>query len=170
MVIRLSSPICKKISASPRIQIKSIARAGATRLEKWNAIAGPHTVAYHPNLGFEQKVGDNFTLRLGLDETSPAAGITYRFSLFKPDIAYIHDMAKARVDDLFGTTSDSILTTLTFDIAKETASPKTVAAGSGESPWLRCSADVEFALHLIRQTGASNGDPHEFVNTGHGSF
>jgi hypothetical protein len=102
---------------------------GATRLEKRNAIAGTHTVIYNPNLGFEQKVGD-FTFRFGLDETSPTAGITYRFSPFKLDIAYVRDMAKARVGDLFGTTSDSILATLTFDFAP----PKGLAAGGGELP------------------------------------
>ena len=107
---------------------------GATRLEKWNAIAGTHTVAYHPNLGFEQKLFDNFTARIGLDETSPTAGITYRFSPFKLDIAYVHDLAKARVGDLFGTRSDSLLATLTFDFAKQAAPTKSAAAGSGELP------------------------------------
>src|ERR1700681_3780771 len=107
---------------------------GATRLEKWNAIAGTHTVAYHPNLGFEQKVGDSFAFRIGLDETSPTAGITYRFSPFKLDIAYVRDLAKARVGDLFGTRSDSLLATLTFDFAKQEAPTKSAAAGSGELP------------------------------------
>jgi hypothetical protein len=109
---------------------------GATRIEKWNAIAGTHTVSYNPNLGFEQKVFDNLILRVGLDETSPTAGLTYRFSPFKLDIAYVHDMAKARVGDLFGITSDSILATLTFDFAKEAASPssKYAATGGVEQP------------------------------------
>ena len=115
---------------------------GATRLERWNAIAGTHTVAYNPNLGFEQKIFDNLTLRFGLDETSPTAGITYRFSPFKLDIAYVHDMAKARVGDLFGTNSDSILATLAFDFAKESdrshpTSTKNEIVGSTESPAAR---------------------------------
>ncbi len=104
---------------------------GATRIEKWNAIAGTHTVTYNPNLGFEQKVFDNFTFRFGLDETSPTAGFTYRFSPFKLDVSYVHDMAKARVGDLFGTTSDSVLATLTFDFAP----PKSASTrGTGELP------------------------------------
>ncbi|MGZ5870811.1 MAG: hypothetical protein ACXWKP_01730 [Bradyrhizobium sp.] len=107
---------------------------GATRLEKWNAIAGTHTVAYNPNLGFEQKVTDSFTVRVGLDETSPTAGLTYRFSPFKLDIAYVHDMAKARVGDLFGTTSNSILATLTFDFTGHAAPTKSAGAGGGELP------------------------------------
>jgi hypothetical protein len=76
---------------------------------------------------------DNFTARIGLDETSPTAGITYRFSPFKLDIAYVHDLAKARVGDLFGTRSDSLLATLTFDFAKQEAPTKSAAAG-GELP------------------------------------
>jgi hypothetical protein len=109
---------------------------GATRLEKWNAIAGTHSVAYHPNLGFEQKVGDNFAFRFGLDETSPTAGITYKFYPFKLDIAYVRDLAKARVGDLFGTTSNSLLATLTFDFNKEAANPssKYAATGGGDQP------------------------------------
>lgn len=107
---------------------------GATRLEKWNAIAGTHTVTYNPNLGFEQKVTDSFAVRIGLDETSPTAGITYRFSPFKLDIAYVHDMAKARVGDLFGTTSNTILATLTFDFAGQAAPIKAAAAGGGDLP------------------------------------
>ncbi len=98
---------------------------GATRQEKWNAIAGTHTIAYHPNLGFEQKVGKDFTFRFGLDETSPTAGITYRFSPFKLDIAYVHNLAQARVGDLFGRSSDSILATLTFDFAPTKTRPST---------------------------------------------
>jgi hypothetical protein len=107
---------------------------GATRLEKWNAIAGTHTVFYQPNLGFEQKLLDNLTIIFGLDETSPTAGLTYRFSPFKLDISYVHDMAQARVGDLFGRTSDSILATLTFDFAGQAAPTKSAAAGRGELP------------------------------------
>ena len=105
---------------------------GATRIEKWNAIAGTHTVTYDPNLGFEQKVFDNFTFRFSINETSPTAGFTYRFSPFKLDVSYVHDMAKAPVSsNLFGTTSDSVLATLTFDFAP----PKSASTrGIGELP------------------------------------
>jgi hypothetical protein len=94
----------------------------------------PMAIAYRPNLGFEQKVGDSFACRIGLDETSPTAGITYRFSPFKLDIAYVRDLAKARVGDLFGTNSNSLLATLTFDFAKEAAKTKSAAAGGGDLP------------------------------------
>jgi len=119
-----------RLGGSYQIWQGGLIDVGVTRLEKWNAIAGTHTVTYNPNLGFEQKVGDNFVFRFGLDETSPTAGITYKFSPFKLDIAYVHDMAKARVGDLFGTTSDSILATLTFDFAP----PKSARSASTELP------------------------------------
>jgi hypothetical protein len=92
---------------------------GGTSLEKWNAIAGTRTIAYHPNLGFEQKLNNPLTLRFGLDETSPTAGLTYRFAPFKLDVAYVSNMAHARAGDPFGTNSNSILATLTIDFAKE---------------------------------------------------
>jgi hypothetical protein len=112
---------------------------GATRLERWNAIAGTHTVIYHPNLGFEQKLDDRLTLRFGLDETSPTAGLSYKFAPFKVDVAYIYNMAHARVGDLFGTNSNSILATLTIDFAKEAdrshpQSMKNEVVGSTELP------------------------------------
>jgi hypothetical protein len=73
---------------------------------------------------------DNFTFRFGLDETSPTAGFTYRFSPFKLDFAYVRDLAKARVGDLFGTTSNSYLATLTFDFVPA----KGAGGGAAELP------------------------------------
>lgn len=119
-----------RVGGSYQVWQGALIDIGATRIEKWNAIAGTHTVTYNPNLGFEQKVGDSFTFRFGLDETSPTAGFTYRFSPFKLDVSYVRDMAKARVGDLFGTTSNSILATLTFDFAP----PKSARIASTELP------------------------------------
>jgi hypothetical protein len=121
-----------RLGASYQLWQGGLIDVGATRLERWNAIAGTHVVAYNPNLGFEQKVGENFTFRFGLDETSPTVGLTYRFSPFKLDIAYVHDMGKARVGDLFGTTSNSILATLTFDFANKAAPAKSAGGGGNE--------------------------------------
>jgi hypothetical protein len=90
--------------------------AGATRLERRNAIAATHTIFYHPNLGFEQTLlQGRLTPRLGLDETSPTAGFSYLFAPFKLDFAYVNNMAKSRVHGLFGQTSNSFLLTLTID-------------------------------------------------------
>lgn len=90
--------------------------AGATRLERRNALAGTHTVVYHPNLGFEQALlQGRLTPRFGLDEASPTAGVSYLFAPFKLDFAYVNNMAKSRVHDLFGQTSNSFLVTFTID-------------------------------------------------------
>jgi hypothetical protein len=90
--------------------------AGVTRLERRNALAATHTVFYHPNLGFEQSLlKGRLTPRFGLDETSPTAGVSYLFSPLKLDFAYVNNMAKSRVHDLFGQTSNTVLATLTID-------------------------------------------------------
>lgn len=89
---------------------------GGTRLEKLNAIAGTHTITYEPNVGFEQAfAGRHLTLRVGVDETSPTAGATLRFLPLNLDIAYVRNMARARVGELFGDRSNSVLVTFTVD-------------------------------------------------------
>jgi hypothetical protein len=89
---------------------------GGTRLEKRNAIAGTHTTTYHPNLGFEQAFSDRrFVVRFGVDETSPTAGFSAKFPPFNLDVAYVRNMARARVGELFGDRSDSVVATLTID-------------------------------------------------------
>jgi hypothetical protein len=89
---------------------------GATRLEKRNAIAGTHTTTHEPNIGFEQALlTRRLFLRLGVDETSPTAGLSLKIPPFNLDVAYVRNMARSRVDGLFGTESNSILATLTVD-------------------------------------------------------
>jgi hypothetical protein len=89
---------------------------GGTRLEKRNAIAGTRTTTHEPNIGFEQALlARRLTLRLGVDETSPTAGVSAKLPPFNIDIAYVRNMARSRVDDLFGTRSNSILATFTLD-------------------------------------------------------
>ena len=89
---------------------------GGTRLEKRNAIAGTHTIIYEPNIGFEQAlISRRLTLRFGVDETSPTAGLSVKIPPFNLDVAYVRNMARSRVDELFGTESNSVLATLTLD-------------------------------------------------------
>ena len=89
---------------------------GGIRLEKRNALAGSHTIAYHPNLGIDQVLGNGrVALRFGLDETSPTAGFSLKFSRYKLDAAYVHNMAESRVHNLFGENSNSVLVTFTVD-------------------------------------------------------
>jgi hypothetical protein len=90
--------------------------AGATRLARSNAQAGTHDIFYAPNLGFEQALLDkHLTLRAGLDETSPTAGLALRFVRYKLDAGYVHDMGIKRVGDLFGANSQNVVFTFTVD-------------------------------------------------------
>jgi hypothetical protein len=45
-----------------------------------------------------------------------------------------HESLSSLVGDLFGTRSESLLATLTFDFANQTAPTKSAAAGGGELP------------------------------------
>jgi hypothetical protein len=89
---------------------------GVTRLDRRNALAATHTIIYHPNLGFEQGMRDGrVAFRFGLDETSPTAGLSFKFARFRLDSAYVHNMAQSRVGDLFGSSSNSVLITFTVN-------------------------------------------------------
>ena len=89
---------------------------GGTRLEKHNAIAATHTISHEPNIGFEQSLlARRLTLRVGVDETSPTAGLSAKFPPFNLDVAYVRNMARSRVGELFGTRANSILATFTLD-------------------------------------------------------
>ncbi len=89
---------------------------GGTALKRRNSLAGTHTLVYHPNLGFEQSLLDSrLALRAGLDETSPTAGISFKFARYKLDAAYVDNMARSRVGNLFGDHSRSFLVTFTID-------------------------------------------------------
>jgi len=89
---------------------------GGTRVERRNANAGTYSLVYHPNLGFEQALlNKRLALRFGLDETSPTVGGSLKLGQFKLDAAYVDDMARSRIGNLFGTHSDSLLVTFTID-------------------------------------------------------
>jgi hypothetical protein len=81
-------------------------------------------VVFHINPGFEQALFDKrLALRFGVDETSPTAGFSLKLSRYKLDAAYVDNMARSRVGNLFGTSSNSFVMTFTFDYgAKHTGS------------------------------------------------
>ncbi|HVV51531.1 MAG TPA: hypothetical protein VHO06_17815 [Polyangia bacterium] len=90
---------------------------GGTELYRKNGLTGVVTTALHPNVGIEQALLANaVVLRAGVDETSYGAGITLRRRPLRLDLAYVYDLGRARVGTLFGTTSNSVLATLTFDM------------------------------------------------------
>lgn len=89
--------------------------AGGTRLYRQNGLTGAETTYYAPNLGFEQSFNDNtMAFRFGLDESSPGAGFSAKFADFKLDIAYIHNLGRERLNNLFGNNSNSIIVTLNW--------------------------------------------------------
>lgn len=89
---------------------------GGTQLEKRNAIAQTHTLTHEPNIGFEQALfARRVTLRLGVDETSPTAGLSAKFLPLNIDLAFVRNMARSRVGTLFGDRSNSVLATFTLD-------------------------------------------------------
>jgi len=100
-----------------------IADVGATELYRRNGLTGVTTTSLHPNLGFEQSLLDRaVVLRAGIDETSYGGGLTLRRRPLQLDVAYVYDLARARVGSLFGTTSNSVLITLTYDMTWRPAS------------------------------------------------
>jgi hypothetical protein len=91
---------------------------GGTELYRRNGLTGTTTTALHPNVGIEQTIpGNMVVVRAGIDETSYGGGITLRRRPLQLDIAYVYDLGRARVGSLFGTTSNSVLATLTFDMS-----------------------------------------------------
>lgn len=95
---------------------------GGTSLIRSNAQAVTHSHFYHPNLGFEQDLpAKHLALRFGLDETSPTVGLSLKYKRIKLDTAYVHNMGRARVGNLFGTSSNSVLMTFTVDYGPKRA-------------------------------------------------
>ncbi len=104
------------VSASP--WTGALLDAGGTWLSRSNTRTSAHTSKLEPNLGVEQTLAQqHLVLRLGVDETSPTAGLTVRFAPCRLDLAYVRDMASSRVQTLFGKTSNSGIATFTLDYA-----------------------------------------------------
>ncbi len=100
-----------------------------TVLDRWNGIAGSHTVEVGPNVGIEQALFDShLVVRGGLDEQSPTGGLSIRFQPVALDFAYVHDMAISRVGPLFGTTNNAVLFTFTFDYQRMLLASSATAA------------------------------------------
>jgi hypothetical protein len=88
---------------------------GGTRLHRQNGISQSNATHTEPNLGFEQVLNRRLTIRFGKDETSLTAGLSAKFALFDIGLAYVNNMAHARVGDLFGKNSNSLFLTVGLD-------------------------------------------------------
>jgi hypothetical protein len=88
---------------------------GGTRLHRQNGISQSNATHTEPNLGFEQVLNRRLTIRFGKDETSLTAGLSAKFAPFDIGLAYVNNMAHARVGDLFGKNSNSLFLTVGLD-------------------------------------------------------
>jgi hypothetical protein len=89
---------------------------GAAGLERHNAIDGTSTFELEPTLGIEQAVIlDALWIRAGRDETTWTGGVSVRVAPFKLDVAYLYDLGAARLNDVFGKHSSSVVGTLTYN-------------------------------------------------------
>lgn len=97
--------------------------AGMTGRQRIRGLDGTSTGGLSPNLGIEQSLFDkHLALRAGYDESSPTVGLTAIVKPFRLDVAYVYDLGMARVGKVFGTTSNSVLVTFTYDYASTLAS------------------------------------------------
>ncbi len=93
--------------------------AGIVVLDRSNDNDGTSSVVPHPALGIEQTlVQKRVWARIGLDETTWTSGMSFAFSYFKIDLAYLWNLAEARTGDTFGKTNVSFIGTLNFDYAR----------------------------------------------------
>ena len=97
--------------------------AGATLLDRANAIAGSERVGGGANLGFEQAFwkralvvrGGVDECQLGFGDCTVTAGLSFKRRPVNLDLAYLYDLGKERIGTLFGEHSHSVLATLTLD-------------------------------------------------------
>lgn len=89
---------------------------GGNLRSKQNHIAGTSSSQVKPNIGIEQGLWDkHFALRAGVDETSGTGGFTLKFQPITVDVAYVNNMGIARIANLFGESSNSLIATVVFN-------------------------------------------------------
>jgi hypothetical protein len=100
--------------------------AGGTLLDRANAIANTETLGGGLNLGMEQAFfARQLVVRAGVDECTfgawgrrgctVGAGLSVKVAPVNLDVAYLYNLGSERIGSLFGTTSHSVLATLTLD-------------------------------------------------------
>lgn len=86
---------------------------------RYNENYNTRSLASSPNIGFEQNfMHQLFALRTGVDESSFVAGGSLKLAIIVIDIAYVNNLGMARIGSLFGSGSNSVLTTCTFNFGK----------------------------------------------------
>ena len=89
---------------------------GVVVLDRYNGLESTKSLTAAPTLGAEQAlVPKRVWVRAGLDETTWGGGLSVKGGPFKLDLAYLHDMARARTNDVFGKKNVAFFGTLTYD-------------------------------------------------------
>lgn len=89
---------------------------GIVGIERSDPVDGTSSFRGQPTVGVEQAVfPKRFWIRAGRDETTWTGGLSYQGSFIKIDVAYLRNIAKFRIGDMFGDNSDSIIFTVTLN-------------------------------------------------------
>lgn len=105
-----------RVGASANIWKNAIFDAGLNLRQTHNNIRNAFTSVIEPNIGFEQSFWQKHSsFRVGLDETSETAGISFKFLPLLADIAYVHNLGLNRTGEIFGANSNSVLATFIFN-------------------------------------------------------
>ena len=105
-----------RLGASVVLWKDALIDIGGNLRSRQNHIAGTSSSQVKPNIGFEQNLWSrHFALRAGVDETSGTGGFTLKFQPVTVDVAYVNNIGIARVGNLFGESSNSVIATLVFN-------------------------------------------------------
>jgi hypothetical protein len=89
---------------------------GVAVLDRYNGIEDSKLLKAAPTVGAEQAlVPKKVWVRAGLDETTWGGGMSVKLGDFKLDLAYLHDMAASRTNDVFGKRNVAFFGTLNYD-------------------------------------------------------
>jgi hypothetical protein len=105
-----------RLGASVGIWKDALIDIGGNFRGKQNHIVGTSSSQVKPNIGFEQNLWNrHFAFRAGVDETSATGGFTLKFQPVSVDLAYVNNIGIARVGNLFGESSNSVIATIIFN-------------------------------------------------------
>jgi hypothetical protein len=90
--------------------------AGAVLLDRSNKVDGTSSLDLGPTIGAEQVLVPKVVwARAGVDETTVSTGMSLKLAPFKLDLAFLYNLGKARIGDIFGKRNTSLIATLSFD-------------------------------------------------------
>ena len=104
-----------RLGASIGLWKGALVDVGGNLRHRHNAISNTDLSRTEPNIGFEQNLFQkHLALRVGLDETSKTCGFSLKYQSITFDFAYLNNIGFERVGNIFGTNSNSFISTLVF--------------------------------------------------------